>query len=535
MLPGKSYVFDDFVRMAWKRKWWILVPTALIGAATFVWSYRLPDRYYSQTTVLIVPQTVPAAFVRSTITAGIAERLTAIRQQILSRTRLERLIEEFNLYERERQVMLMEDVVGLMRQHVRIDVPVQRRRTDDTSSFTVGFEAGEPRTAMVVANRLASLLVQENIQDREVQVDSTNQFLQTQVEEARRRLVEHEAKLEAFRRRNAGRLPTQAQSNLQLLQSTQTQLQANADAVTADRDRLSQLDALIEAAAAMPPAAVAALDGGKGPSPGTVTQQLAAARSNLAALELRLRPEHPDVGRAKRLIADLEVKAQLEARAAAEAASTATGGPRPPTREQLAASKRVDDMRAEAEQIRVRLEQRKRDAERLQQAVADFTARLEAAPGLESEWTELTRDYGTIQEQYSTLLRKSEESKMAVSLERRQVGEQFRVIDGARLPERPVSPNRGRLNLMGLLGGLALGLAWAALLEYRDTTLKTDEDVVVSLSLPVLAVIPAMLTSGDRIRLKRRRALAFTGAVAGVLAVATVVAWRLELLSAWVG
>jgi polysaccharide chain length determinant protein (PEP-CTERM system associated) len=534
MLPGKSYAFSDFIWIAWKRRWWILVPAALIAIATFVWASRLPDRYQSQTTVLIVPQTVPSAFVRTTITAGIAERLTGIRQQILSRTRLETLIEEFNLYERERQTMLMEDVVNLMRQHVRIDVPTARRRNDNTSSFTVGFEAGDPRTAMVVANRLASLLVQENIQDRDVQVDSTNQFLQTQLEEARQRLVVQEERLEAFRRRNAGRLPTQSQSNLQLLQTTQGQLQANADGALKDRDRLMQLETLVEQAAATPTPVIApATEGNRAPAPGSVAEKLEAARANLTALELRLRPDHPDVGRAKRLIADLETKADEEARAAAEAAASGVL-PARPSREQLAAMKREADMRAEIEQIRNRLEYRKLEETRLQQALADYKGRLEAAPALESELTELTRDYGITRDQYATLLRKTEESKMAVSLERRQVGEQFRVIDSARLPERPISPNRERLNLLGILGGLALGMALAALLEYRDTTLKTDQDVVDSLSLPVLAVIPAMLTILDRRRRHRRRVLAFTGLVASAFTIA-VAAWQWELLAAWVG
>jgi hypothetical protein len=149
--------------------------------------------------------------------------------------------------------------------------------------------------------------------------------------------------------------------------------------------------------------------------------------------------------------------------------------------------------------------------------------------------TELMRDYDTLQDQYRTLLRKSEDSKIAVNLERRQIGEQFKIIDGARLPERPVSPNRIRFNLMGILAGLGLGIALVALLEYRDTTLKTDEDVVTSLALPVLAVIPAMITTADRRRMKRRRVLlTLSASAAVVLAVVAVVAWRLELLQAWV-
>ena len=166
--------------------------------------------------------------------------------------------------------------------------------------------------------------------------------------------------------------------------------------------------------------------------------------------------------------------------------------------------------------------------------MASYTGRIDAAPSLESELTELMRDYGTLQEQYTTLLRKSEESKISVNLERRQIGEQFKVIDGARLPERPISPDRVRYNLVGLLGGLAFGLALVALLEYRDTTLKTDDDVVTSLALPVLAVIPRMITNRERRLMKRRRGLlAISASVASVLLIG-LVAWRMELLQAWV-
>ena len=183
-----------------------MLPTLVVGDGCFVWSSSLlPNRYRSQTTILVVPQRVPESYVGSTVTAGVGERLQTISQQILSRTRLEQIIEEFNLYQDERQTMIMEDIVARMRvRDVKLDVASRGRRYDDASSFTVSFESVDPRIAMLVAERLASMFVQENLQDREVLADSTNQFLQAQLEDARRRLIEHEKKLEEFRRRNAG-------------------------------------------------------------------------------------------------------------------------------------------------------------------------------------------------------------------------------------------------------------------------------------------------------------------------------------------
>lgn len=533
MLPGKTYSPEDFLWVAWKRKWLILLPAVLVASATFTVAQMLPNRYRSQTTILVIPQRVPEKFVASTVTADVGERLQTISQQILSRTRLERIVEEFNLYPKERQTMIMEDIIEQMRRR-DVGVASDRGRADG-GSFTVSFEADTPRTAMLVAERLASMFVQENLQDREVMADSTSQFLQAQLEDARRRLIEHEKKLEEFRRRNAGQLPTQVTSNLQMMQTTQMQIQANADGAGKDRDRLRVLEQAIadaESSERETPATPAVTASGDTPG-GTAAQQLEAARAGLRGLELRLKPEHPDVVRAKRLIKDLEVKAEREALAAPVSGD---GSGLPQTPQQQAAAARLAAMRLEVQDITQRLQTRKQDEERLQKLMGSYNTRLEAGPGLESEFTELTRDYSTLQEQYTTLLRKSEESKIAVNLERRQIGEQFKVIDGARLPERPISPNRVQINLLGLLSGLGLGFALAGFLEYRDTTLKTDDDVTVSLALPVLAVIPAMTSTTERVRQKRRRRVlaAVSASLASLIVVAGVVIWRMELLRAWV-
>ena len=149
--------------------------------------------------------------------------------------------------------------------------------------------------------------------------------------------------------------------------------------------------------------------------------------------------------------------------------------------------------------------------------------------------TELMRDYETLKATYTDLLRKSEDSKLAVNLERRQIGEQFKIIDGARLPEKPFSPDRPRIIGMGAVMGLGLGLALVGFLEYRDSTLKTDDDVVVSLALPVLALIPAMVTKAEERASVRRRRLVAVTSVAGIMAAAGAVVWKLQLLERWIG
>lgn len=166
--------------------------------------------------------------------------------------------------------------------------------------------------------------------------------------------------------------------------------------------------------------------------------------------------------------------------------------------------------------------------------MATYRSRLEAAPALESEQTQLMRDYETLNEAYSSLLLKSQDAKVAKNLEERQVGEIFRIIDGARMPEKPHSPNRVRLNIIGALAGLGLGLGIAGLLEYKDRSLRTEDDIVLTLALPVLALVPTMMTRTERHKKKRQRLLLASSGAAVALVALAVVAWKFQVLPAFI-
>jgi capsular polysaccharide biosynthesis protein len=192
-------------------------------------------------------------------------------------------------------------------------------------------------------------------------------------------------------------------------------------------------------------------------------------------------------------------------------------------------------MRAEVDLIDRRLAARQTEEEKLRNNRSAYQARVDAAPARETELIELTRDYDILKNSYNELLRKNENSKLAVNLERREIGEQFKIVDAARLPERPVSPDRPRLIGMGAMIGLGIGLAIVGLLEYRDSTLKTEPDVIASLALPVLALIPAMVTRAEERRRTRRRRLVALGSAAVLAVAAGAAAWKLELFERWVG
>jgi polysaccharide chain length determinant protein (PEP-CTERM system associated) len=410
---------------------------------------------------------------------------------------------------------------------VRTNVKVDLVRGD---AFRVAFTSDSPKKAMDVAGRLASLFVNESLQDREVLATATSDFLQSQLDDARRRLVEAEGRVADFQRKHAGALPSEQDTNLTVLHNLELQVQALLDSMNREKDRrlfLERTLADLESEAQRVPAASASGMAGvaAGTLPGrTPADQLDAARGALKSLELRLKPEHPDVVYLKRVIRDLEAKVEADAAAARASDPNARSAPalaaRAQTPEEAAVQRRLLETRQELSSVEIQLASKAAEERRLRDQIAIYQNRVTSTPGLAAEFTALTRDYETLRRGYETLLAKNEDAKAAAALERRQIGEQFKVIDPARLPESPISPNRFIINLIGAFAGLGIGLGLAALLEYRDNALRTEDDISTVLSIPVLAVIPVIETKADIARRKRRRLLTLAGTAAAIVLVA---------------
>jgi uncharacterized protein involved in exopolysaccharide biosynthesis len=220
----------------------------------------------------------------------------------------------------------------------------------------------------------------------------------------------------------------------------------------------------------------------------------------LAQLRQRLREDHPDVKRMQRTVEELQLKLDREAAARPISPAAPRGDGRPDPR-QL----RVSELRQELAQVTGAIRQRETELARLNATLGQFQSRVMSSPQLENQRIQIERDYDTYRRQYDDLRAKANSAEMSAGVEQRQIGEQFRILDAARVPERPYSPQRERLIALGLFGGLALGLAIIALLEFRDASFHTPDDVVSVLALPVVAAIPIIRTQAERRQLQRRR------------------------------
>jgi polysaccharide chain length determinant protein (PEP-CTERM system associated) len=527
MLPGKKWTPVVIGRILIRRRWWLVLPFAIGLATAPLIARHVPTLYRSETLIQVIPQRVPDSYVKSTVTAGVEDRLPSISDHIVSRSRLERLILEFNLYEAERRQGVMEDVVRRMRADITLP-PLETNPTKRQETFRVSYVNQDPQIAQKVTARLASLYIEENLRDRGNLADSTSAFLESQLEEAKQRLIDHEQKLEEYRRRNAGELPTQLESNLQVIQNAELQLQAATEAANRARERRLLFERQL-ADAEIAPAAAASVAAPGAPESIALTpaQQLQAAEARLEQLKQRYTSDYPDVR------AQEGVVRELRARAAEEARTTSADKPKPVVTSpaDVARQNRIKDLRAEIEVIDHQLASFATEEARLRQKIREYQAKVDVVPTRESELVELTRDYSTLQAQYQSLATKREDSKLAANLERRQIGEQFRIIDPASLPARPFN-QRDRLIFIfaGAIIGLVIGVGAAGVLELSDSSFHEEADVLSALKLPVLTVVPVLATDRERrSRRLRRLAIDCAGVLVLVGCAAVLAIWRLQL------
>lgn len=488
----------DRVRAAWSRRKWLgILLFALPLAVLVALVVALPDVYRSTATVLIEGQQVPEALVKSTVASELEIRLTTMSQEILSRSRLETLIRRLGLYPNLRQGVSedswMEGAVEQLRQDVTVDFKESQIRQGpypSTIAFLLSYRGRDPQTVAVVTNTLAGYYVEENLKARERYASGTTEFLRVQLAEAKRRLDEQEEKVGQLRARYAGELPQQMQGNIARLESMNGQLRSNHESQVRLAERLDILANQL---------ALARSESGIEPD----EARLQRLKGELAALRIKYTDLWPDIIRLKDEITSLE--RQL-----------AEPKPKKPV-EEVPLSPQAVRIQETIKSTGTELRLLKAEEQRLKKAIDAYQIRIDNAPQREQEFADLTRDYETTKEMYNTLLKRYEEAQIGESMEQRQKGEQFRLLEPAVPSYIPAAPRRARLLLLGLALSVALGVGAMILAEIVDTSFHSVDELRSFSTLPVLVAIPRIITEADVRQRRTRFRLAATLAVAGMV------------------
>jgi polysaccharide chain length determinant protein (PEP-CTERM system associated) len=464
-----------------RRRWVLITVLTVVGAPLAYGVARLlPNRYKSQTLVLIEPPTVPTDFVKPVITTEINARLASMQEEILSRTRLEPIIHQYGLYAADVNRVPPDALVARLQKDIEITPiqPMAETRAQELPGFHIIVTLDNPQTAQEVCSAVTHMFIEESIRLRQQRSEDTTQFIAQTLVDAKAKLDEQDTKLAAFKSRYIGSLPDEEQGNLNLLMGLTSQLDAATQALArAQQDKSFEESMLAQQVGAWQAAQ-------SGTNPETVDMQLTALQTQLANLQARYTDDYPDVVKTKNAIAALQKK-------------VADSDPPKPSSDgkvskSMSEPTQIAQLRAEIHTTEQVIGEKTKEQAKIQQEIRVYQDRVQSSPAVEQQYKELTRDYQTALDFYNELLKKRDQSAMATDLERQQEGEQFKILDPANLPDQPSFPNRPAFTLGGLAGGLALGIGIAFILESRDTSFRTERDVEFSLKLPVLAMIPAI-------------------------------------------
>lgn len=477
MIGQRELTADDYLAILRRRKW-ILVVCTVVGSVLGFLSYRvLPKRYVSETVVLVEQPTVPEDYVKSVVNEDITQRLSTMQQQILSRSRLEPIIDKFGLYQEDRNRIPIEDLVERLQKSITVTPMQSVTDTRQLPGFSVQVTFSDPKLAQNICGDVTSMFMEQNLQDRQQLAQNTTDFLSTQVNDARNQLDSQDKKLAAFKRQYMGELPDDQQTNLSLLAGLNTQLDANTQALgRAEQDKafaqsmLSQQIASWESSQA-------------GHDPETLEKQLADLQNQLITLQARYTDDYPDVIKVKNDIAQLKKKISASDNSPVDAKQSDKPAIEPP---------QVEQLRAQIHQYDSVIKERTAEQQNIQKQISLYQSRIQLSPVVEEQYKELTRDYQTALQFYNDLLTKRSQSEMATDLERRQESEQFQVLDPPNLPDQPSFPKRPLCILGGIGGGLGLGIGIILLLEMKDTSIRAEKDIEFFLKLPTLALIPSV-------------------------------------------
>jgi polysaccharide chain length determinant protein (PEP-CTERM system associated) len=485
----------DIMTIARRRKWSIILPSLAIFFVSAAIAFLLPPKYRSISTILIEDQEIPREYVSANVTTYADQRLQAINQQVMGSTRLIEIINRFKLYEDLKKTKTTEEILAKMRKDIKFNTisadvsdPRSGRTGQATIAFTVSFEGKSPAVVQQVANELASFYLSENIKVREKQSQGTTRFMEDEMKGLQAELAKIDGSIASYKRQNIHALPELAQMNMQLYDSFDRDYRQLSEQLKTLREKESFLQYQLSVI----PTDAANQD----------KTRLNELRVRLVDLKSRFSEKHPDVIKTKAELAELTKQLR------------AVGRDTPETKPDNPAYINLDSQLAGT---RSDIESVKRQMADLQQKRDSIRKRIEASPRVEEGYKFLLVQRNNLQLKFDDLSKKFMESRVAQGLEKGQMGERFTLIDAARLPEKPVSPNIPAILLIGLVLGIGSGVGMAALRENSDFSVYGIDKLAKATKLPVLAAIPEIVTPQDLIDARRKRNMVLIGTTVSCL------------------
>lgn len=477
---------QDIVEILKRRRRQLLVPAAVILLVAIIAAFTLPRKYRSTATILIEAQEVPSEYIKANITSFADQRLQAINKRIMGTPRLIDLIKRLNLYADLRNKVSLEDVVAEMVKDIKFttisaDVidPRSGRPAQATIAFSISYTGTTPEVAQQVTTELSSLYMEENLKEREKQSLGTSKFFQGEMEAVQASLADIEGRIAAFKKRNIQSLPELSQVNMQSYDQADRDIRQLNDQLRTLRER----EEFLQSQLSNVQPELAAND----------KEALRQLHMRLAELTSRFSERYPDVIKTRKEIAELEKRIRSASR------EPAVGTPDNPAYINL--QSQLAGTRSEIESVR-------RQIADTAKRRASYQSRIFATPHVEEAYKGLMVERNNLQQKYDDLSKKSMDVRMAHSMEKEQLGERFTLVDPARLPERPYSPNVPAIILIGLALGIGSGVGWAAVREACDQSVRSADALAELTGVAVLVTVPPIITAADRGSARNRRYLA---------------------------
>jgi len=513
---------QDYGKLFLRRKWVIVFSVLIILFAASVYCVTTPELYKSSITILIIPQTVPEDYVRSTVSARVDKQLATIKQQLMSRTTLTKVMDELNLFKGERRELTSEDLVARMRKRIQIEVVYGQSR-NSSEAFSLSFLYEHPNEAMHAAARLASLFIDENLKTREHQAVGTSDFLESQLKSTKDRLEVMERRVKDYKIRYMGELPQQVDANLRVLAGLQDRLRNNETSTRILEERkeflqtqisLLQKSTLARVSDNGTPVVASPLDPLQ-----SLENEVALKREKLAVLTSKYTEKFPEVVRVKREVTDLEKRIeQMDRRSAESAENVPKEAPPVSTAGTPLENAEIRRMKAQLKATTSEIVSLKREGGEIRTNISSIETKVAQSPRREQEMISLVRDYDNQKKSYDDLLKKKLEADVSQNLEKRQKGTQFQILDPANLPEEPFRPNRKMVMGVSFLFALILGFGGAIVSEVMDKRLRDVRDFRHFYKVPILGYIPTFREDGYSRDVAVRRAAVYGGLITVTMA-----------------